>query len=281
MFTTATARQGATALALAGLLTLGGTTGALADTAPAAVSVANDQGQAQALVAGGTTLDVSGTGFQSVVGGQGGIYVAFGWVSDGDWAPSTGGKNGADYRFAPDKEDADNAGYLKFVSFPGGATAAAANGGVLAEDGTWATELAVPSATFTGTDRDGKEFTVNCQEVQCGVITMGAHNITNANNETFTPVEFVDQYGPTQTTDAQVPPVKEPSQINSQDPNVEVDQTPEPDSTETGPEQPAGNDQAKPNPRDNSRGLIFGAIGAVVVVGLVVVRRVLARRLHG
>ncbi|MGI5191862.1 hypothetical protein ACQEVI_27225 [Promicromonospora sp. CA-289599] len=136
-----------------------------------------------------TTVRVSGSGFQSVPKAFGGIYVFFGWVSDpsgGSWAPSRGGVSGDTYRYVPDAETAQNAGYQRFVAFPGSSTEAEANGGTVAADGTWSTDLVIPGARFEAADGG----TVDCTAVQCGIITIGAHGVRNANNETFTPVTF-------------------------------------------------------------------------------------------
>ncbi|WP_423463637.1 hypothetical protein ACO229_02565 [Promicromonospora sp. MS192] len=138
---------------------------------------------------GATTVRVSGSGFQSVPKAFGGIYVFFGWVSDpsgGSWAPSHGGVSGDDYRYVPDAQEAQNAGYQRFVAFPGSSTEGEANGGTIAADGTWSTDLVIPGARFEAADGG----TVDCTAVQCGIITIGAHGVRNANNESFTPVNF-------------------------------------------------------------------------------------------
>ena len=141
---------------------------------------------------GPTTLDLTGSGFQSIQGGFGGIYVLFGWVSDpngGSWKPSQGGKTGENYKYVPDDES-NPTGYDVFVAFPGSSTEAAANGGTIAADGTWHAKMTVPGAAFTSMDRAGNPSPVDCLSVQCGVITIGAHGVTNTSNETFTPVAF-------------------------------------------------------------------------------------------
>ncbi|WP_182066503.1 hypothetical protein [Curtobacterium sp. ME12] len=140
-----------------------------------------------------TTLRVSGTGFQSIKKGFGGIYVAFGTVS-GTWQPSKGGATGVNYSYVPDDES-NPSGYLDFVSFPGGTTEYAANGGTIDAAGNWSATLKVPGSTFQALDRNNKATTVNCTVVQCGVITIGAHGVPNANNETFTPVTVSNLYG--------------------------------------------------------------------------------------
>ncbi|GAB3615922.1 hypothetical protein GCM10027416_04790 [Okibacterium endophyticum] len=155
-----------------------------------------------------TQLRVSGSGFQSVVNGFGGLYVFFGWVEPGEsWKPSNGGTTGANYRYVPDDET-NPVGYALFVTFPGSSTAYAANGGELAADGTWSSVISVPGAAFTALDRDGNSSEVDCRSVQCGIITIGAHGVKNANNETFTPISFTDLYGDATAAQA-VPPADE------------------------------------------------------------------------
>lgn len=173
----------ACALLLGGLV---GTSIAIPDSADAAarVSVSNTaNGQAQADINHGTELQLRGTGFQSIQNGHGGIYVFFGI------------RHGDGYLYIPDSETRDNQGFQKFVTFPGSDTASAANGGELAADGTWSTTINVPGATFQTTNRDGQVVDVDCRQQTCGVITIGAHGVPNANNETFTPVAFTDIYG--------------------------------------------------------------------------------------
>lgn len=154
------------------------------------VTVVGLDGAARASADGPTTLKLSGSGFQSINKGFGGIYVLFGWVADGAWAPSQGGATGDTLRYVPDAETADNAGYQRFVAFPGSSTADEANGGLIAADGTWSTQLVVPGATFSTVDRSGATVEIDCTRVQCGVITIGAHGVKNAANESFTPVSF-------------------------------------------------------------------------------------------
>ncbi|WP_431031110.1 hypothetical protein [Plantibacter sp. RU18] len=142
-----------------------------------------------------TELQVQGSGFQSIKNGHGGIYVAFGWIDGpGTWQPSNGGTTGANYAYVPDDE-ANPTGYILFVTFPGSDTAYAANGGELAADGTWSGVISIPGASFEALDRDGDPQTVDCLTVQCGIITIGAHGVKNANNESFTPITFTDLYG--------------------------------------------------------------------------------------
>jgi hypothetical protein len=170
--------------------------GALVAAAPAwaaaGVTVSGPDGSATVSPDAETAVTVSGSGFQAIQNGFGGIYVLFGWVDDasgGSWKPSRGGLVGDDYRYVPDSEALDNAGYQKFIAFAGSSTESSAQG-VLAADGSWSISMNIPGATFESHDRDGKVSGVDCRQVTCGVITIGAHGVKNANNETFTPVAF-------------------------------------------------------------------------------------------
>ncbi|HMR49354.1 MAG TPA: hypothetical protein PKE40_07135 [Arachnia sp.] len=157
------------------------------------VTATSSLGSAIASPSGATTFSIKGSGFQSLKGGFGGIYLMFGWVSDpggGSWRPSQGGKTGTDLLYVPDSESKDNRGYQKFVAFPGSSTEDTANGGVISADGTISLELVVPGPRFTAQDRDGNKKEVDCLSVQCGIITIGAHGVVNASNESFTPISF-------------------------------------------------------------------------------------------
>ncbi|MEA9987108.1 MULTISPECIES: hypothetical protein [Subtercola] len=163
-----------------------------ADTATVQVTLTADAAVTNTVYTDETTaLSVSGSGFQSIEKGFGGIYLLFGWVDpSGAWQPSKGGATGATYRYAMDDESKP-AGYQQFIAFPGSTTEASASGGDITADGSWATTLTVAGSSFEATDRDGNATTVDCLASQCGVITIGAHGVANANNETFTPVSFV------------------------------------------------------------------------------------------
>ena len=148
-----------------------------------------------------TTLQLTGSGFQSVKNGFGGIYVFFGWV-DKTWRPSQGGESGVDYVYVQDSEAKDNRGFQRFVSYPGDPTASSANGGQVAADGSWATSLIVPKATFPARGRSGAIEQIDCRKVQCGIITIGGHGVVNATNETFTPISFTGATAPAAATTA-------------------------------------------------------------------------------
>lgn len=181
--------------ALATALTLT-VAGAVVAGAPAwaagTVTVTGPEGTASASPDYATDVTVSGSGFQSIPNGFGGIYVLFGWVDDasgGTWRPSAGGVVGEDYRYVPDAESADNKGYQRFLAFPGSQTESSANG-TLGADGSWSVSMVIPGAVFESQDREGKVTEVDCRRVSCGVLTIGAHGVKNANNETFTPLSF-------------------------------------------------------------------------------------------
>lgn len=175
--------------------------------AAGSVTVAGPDGTTTIAADHATRLTVSGSGFQSIPKGFGGIYVLFGWVDDaagGSWRPSAGGAAGEDYRYVPDAESADNNGYQRFLAFPGSETESSANG-TLGVDGAWSVEMNVPGAVFESQDRAGRVVSVDCREVTCGVITIGAHGVKNANNETFTPVSFAAAAAPTGAEAAPAP----------------------------------------------------------------------------
>lgn len=256
-------------------LTAAGTSLALAGPAAAEsqVSITDDAGASVTEVVAGSVVHVAGTGFQSVPGGAGGIYLTFGWVDDaagGTWRPTAGGATGADYLYAPDVEGAENKGFQRYVAFPGSGTAAAANGGVIAEDGTWATDLTIPAEQFEALDRAGNPAPVDCAQVQCGFITVGAHGVKNANNETFTPVTFVaaaattPEPAPTDaatdaTTDATTDAATAPASDATDDAEAgDVAATPI-----SAPMDPADDDSAQ-------RTFIVSLIGGLVTIGLLI-----------
>lgn len=182
--------------------------GAAPAHADSRVSVTNDRGGDQADLTYRTELTVRGSGFQVVQGGFGGVYVMFGWVKDprgGSWKPSRGGLTGQDYRYIPDAEDAaDNQGYLRYVAFPGSSTATEA-ADVLSPSGGFSLRLTVPGPVFQSVDRDGQVAEVDCREVTCGIITIGAHGVKSPANETFTPVTFGTVYDTAPQTDPHEP----------------------------------------------------------------------------
>lgn len=188
--------RGAARLLAAALVTTAGLTGLVISPAHAAGRVTVDAGGQGAVIDStySTELTVRGSGFQSVKGGHGGIYVWFGTVK-GTWRPSKGGTSGDNYVYVPDSETKNNAGFQRYVAFPGSSTAGSANGGTMSADGSWSVKLVVPGPTFQAVGRNGSVTRVDCRTVTCGVITVGAHGVQNGNNETFTPVRLGDLAG--------------------------------------------------------------------------------------
>ncbi|CAN3700117.1 hypothetical protein MMX123_00100 [Microbacterium sp. MM2322] len=175
--------------------------------AAGSVSVTGPSGSASVDADYATEVTVSGSGFQSIPNGFGGIYVLFGWVDDaggGSWRPSAGGVVGEDYRYVPDAESAENNGYQRFLAFPGSQTESSANG-TLGADGSWSIGMVIPGAVFESQDREGRVSEVDCRRVTCGIITIGAHGVKNANNETFTPLSF-QAAAPAESTPAESAP---------------------------------------------------------------------------
>lgn len=210
----------------------------------ATVEALNAEGASSAAIGGGTELTLKGSDFQAIKGGAGGVYVMFGWVSEPEgmgWSPTNGGTTGATYRYAPDAEDEENAGYTRYIAFEGSKTASAANGGFVNADGTWETTLMVPTATFESVDREGEPMTVDCLKDICGVITIGAHGTKNGNNETFTPVTFVEDIAA--------------GVIDDESDNLS-DSSSEPapsESTEAGASEGAGTETSAPAPAESSQ----------------------------
>ena len=153
--------------------------------AAARLSASSSLGGAVAGASGETTFTVSGSGYQAIDGGFGGVYVGFGWVSGSGWGPSDGGATGRTYDYVPDEQSRSNNGYQAFVAFPGSSTAGEAQG-TMGSDGSFRVSLTVPGPTFTGAG--GKK--IDCTEVTCGFLTWGAHGVRNGANESFTPVTF-------------------------------------------------------------------------------------------
>lgn len=202
-----------------------------------------------------TKLTVSGSGFQSIAGGFGGIYVLFGWNAGPGWEPSAGGSTGVSYRYVADDPNAP-AGYQLFVPFPGSATEAEGNGGTVNADGTWSAELTIAGPVFTPVDAVDTGETIDCTQVQCGIMTIGAHGVVNPSNESFTPIAFEDFSAPTPTPE----------------PVVEDEPTAEPSAT------PVATDEVAAEGGDATPWIIFGAVAVVLIGGGAIAFVVMRRR---
>lgn len=122
-----------------------------------------------------------------------GAYIFFGFViptvetNPLSWAPTFGGKTGVNYIY-------ENVGgvkskYMGFIDYSEMDTA-----------GNWQLDFTIPGATVHVQDGDNV-VEYSCFEVQCGIMTIGAHGIKNAKVENFTPVNFAaPEVAPTITT---------------------------------------------------------------------------------
>ena len=256
--TTSRTARAIVALALGAAVALGGSTAATA-VGGGSVTVALAADPARQFVAdtaGPTAVTLQGSGFQSIEGGFGGIYVLFGWVAPG-WEPTAGGVSGVDYRYAIDDPDAP-AGFQSLVAFPGSQTAGEATGGVIDASGTWATGLTIGGPVFEPADAAGTGESIDCTLVQCGVITLGAHGVVNPGNETFTPIDFVD-------LSAAAEPAPEPAAEPNAEPNAD-------DEVDTVDAEPAAS--AKREALPGATWLVAGAVAvALVAAGLIIARR--------
>jgi hypothetical protein len=131
----------------------------------------------------------------------GGVYVFFGWVAGGAWGPSnrnSSNNNGAfgyTYSYRGDGGDGstrdDGSGRVRLVAFTPGGVSGSDTPFHMDDNGNWSTTLTVDGSTYTFIDpATGAPKTVNCQQVQCGVFTIGAHGISSATNERFVPISF-------------------------------------------------------------------------------------------
>lgn len=175
---------------IAAALTLVG--GVFAMHLPTAEAAARVTVSPQPSASGPTTVTLSGSGFQYQPNAPGGVYVFFGAVVDpagGSWAPSRGGKSGQTFAYAGTSRS------QLLVAFQGGSSASVADG-VIGPDGSWTAQMNIPGPTFNATfgnphaGQAQQGATIDCRQVQCGIITIGAHGMWNANNESFSPISF-------------------------------------------------------------------------------------------
>jgi hypothetical protein len=237
------------ALLVAGIAVLTPASPALA--AGTVDAVAPDGSRLTAAADAETVLRVSGSGFQSIPAGFGGIYVMFGTVSGDSWQPSAGGESGIDYRYVNDDPESP-AGFQQFIAFPGSSTEAEASGGTISPEGTWSATITIPGSALEVTDSSGVVSQLDCLVERCGIITIGAHGVVNANNESFTPVVF-----------AAAPASPKPTAAPSDEPSAD----PIPDSPTTVAE--VDGTDATP---------LLVTAGAIVVVAAVIGAVVLLRR---
>lgn len=130
-----------------------------------------------------------GKGYPTNNGGSnwGGAYILFGWIDPAkgaDWAPSQGGRTGFDYKYIQGQEN------QSMVSYPGNTTVDGLP--VMDASGNWEGTFVIDSAVF-----DAFNSHIDCYEVQCGIITIGAHGKSNQGVEIFTPLHFAPAKPPT------------------------------------------------------------------------------------
>ena len=137
----------------------------------------------------GQVVQLEGSGYPTSTNGvtSSGIYVLFGWIDPeaGDsWGRGNGGTSGKTYTYA---EDGNPAGtFQRAVNFPGGAFESGQP--TMDANGNWTMDFTIESSRFTSAH--GLE--IDCYDMQCGVITIGAMTEINAEAEVFTPVHFHD-----------------------------------------------------------------------------------------
>ncbi|WP_449282312.1 hypothetical protein [Leucobacter sp.] len=292
--TTAVLRRGARpndGTRVLGLLLLGALLALLAVVSPASAAHAAGRVDVSAAPAvdGSTTVTLTGSGFQYVPNAPGGIYVFFGAVSDpgtNSWAPSQGGRSGSTFGYA------SASGSQLLVGFAGGDSASASTS-LIDANGDWTAQMTIPGAVFdsvSGNPHAGESQAggrIDCLQVQCGIITIGAHGMVNANNESFTPVAFVTASGALEsgttgqsfTDDATVIdiPAEEPAATGSEEPaqETERDAAGEPDAA---PADEAAAAAASADEGLDTSLLALGALGIAVLALLAAVVFALVRR---
>lgn len=236
---------------------------------------------------GPTTVTLTGSGFQYQPNAPGGVYVFFGAVSDpvgGSWAPSRGGKTGRTFAYA------STSGSQLLIAFEGGSSSEAANG-VIRPDGTWTAQMTIPGSSFqatSGNPHAGQTTvgeTIDCTVTQCGIITIGAHGMWNANNESFTPISFggspTDAFDGSANDDADNAggPVAVPAQDgqDGQEPAPAEEPAPEPPSAEDDLETAAAEDEES---TPTVSWIVIGifAAGLIALIAAVVVFVLRSRR---
>ncbi|MBL3698283.1 HtaA domain-containing protein [Leucobacter luti] len=138
----------------------------------------------------GQTVRLEGTGFPTTGSDGtnfGGLYVLFGWVdpaAGANWGPGSGGTSGRTFTYTQDIEPQGT--YQSMVSYPGNTTVPGFP--TLSADGAFEMELPILGSRF----ESQQGIDVDCYEMQCGVMLIGAHGKTNALGEVFVPVYFTD-----------------------------------------------------------------------------------------
>lgn len=154
-------------------------------------------------------LTLRGTGFPTTGSDGtnfGGLYVLFGWVDPAagqNWGPGNGGASGRTFTYTQDIEPQGT--YQSMVSYPGNGTVPGFP--TMSADGSFEMELPIQSSRF----ESQHGISVDCYEMQCGVLLIGAHGKQNAKGEIFVPVYFTDSAEETGTAKPELPAVAPPT----------------------------------------------------------------------
>jgi hypothetical protein len=131
---------------------------------------------------GGTTITVTGSGFDPVKNNKVGVYVVFGPKDPGTYF-----------------SDANR--FLAAVWVHPGGGAGGSGQAEMAADGSFTVTLPRPGGLpLTATYTDGNGIPVDCRVTGCQVITMAAHGVPDRSQDTFTPVSFAATGGSPATT---------------------------------------------------------------------------------
>ena len=142
---------------------------------------------------GGSTITVTGTGFDPDANNKVGVYAVFGPVDPATYF-----------------SDANR--YLAAMWLhPGGAASGSPGQGELNAHGTFSTKLPPTGGVpLTAAYTDGNGTPVNCMTTQCYVITIAAHGVADRSKDTCTPVAFSGGTA-TPTVDRSCQPVTTPA----------------------------------------------------------------------
>jgi LPXTG-motif cell wall-anchored protein len=142
--------------------------------------------------AGGSTITVTGSGFDPNANNGVGVYVVFGPVDPGTYF-----------------QDANRFVAARWLH-TGGTSSGSPGQDDLRADGTFSTTLPPPGGALTATYTDGTGAAVNCLVTQCYVVTMAAHGVGDRSMDTCTPVSFAGGTA-TANVDRACRPVSTPS----------------------------------------------------------------------
>lgn len=220
----------------------------------------------------------------------GGVYVFFGWVSDPvrfgpsiRTANSTDGNFGFTYVYpgeggdASTRDEGDAGGLMRLVSFTAGGESGESASTHMDRDGNWSTQMELRGSRFTYTvPGTGESRTVDCQQTQCGIYTIGAHGKTSATNERFVPLTFT---GTADQAPIDVPPPADPPPEAPPEPEDVSPEEAEPAAVEPEEAEPitstssvvsedAASEATDDGGSGGGNGVLVGAVGLGAVAGL-------------